>query len=207
MKFFLCFVIAIICGCSMQFSTLPKDKTRHRLTNDSAIMRYQATYKMNMGSSEAIIVEIENAATKQRFRAKSRDTVGWPYIVAPPGEYEIHSITIIDPMISKCIKSNGYNDTYMYGFSDSACTEITAKRTRGNVKSGISLLGDLHISKSLPCFATISLRPGETISYAPFLLRGKIKSLTRDLPNLEIIQDTSFTNTHLFCKDTITFSR
>lgn len=207
MKSVLMFVAAIVCGCSTQFSTLPKDQISHKLTNDSALVRYHATYKMNMSTSESIILEIENTTTKQRFRATKRDTAGWPYIIAPFGDYRIYSLTIIEPIINKCIKALDDKGTYVYGFSDSSCIEISAKRTRGNINNGIALLGDLQINKSMSCFASFSLRPAETVTFAPFMLKGKIKSLAQDLPNVEISQNKISSNPHLFCNDTISFSR
>jgi hypothetical protein len=205
-----CFIILFVIstGCMVQHSSLKKVKDSDVPQNDLAVIKYYGSYKMNMSKSEDIIISIMNLKTQAEYSPNSRSSDGMTVINAPEGEYILSKLIMRETEFTKCLCKG--TDKYIYGFSNRNCTNFNTSGLVGNASNGGLLLGEKYLLVEKENISPFKIRKGEIFIFDSLLIKGKVESLFKDLPNLEIVQVSAGNNSNeikIFSKDSVLIER
>lgn len=192
----------------VQYSSLKKIEGADIPTQEFGIITYYGKYKMNMSKSDDIIITLKNLDTNKEYEPITRTTSGLSVIKVPKGNYRIEKLIMRETQFTKCFCSVPGTDKFVYGFSDRDCRNLNTSGLIGNIQSGGLLLGEKYIIIEKNYLNSFKIESNVVYKADSLMLTGKIESLFKDLPNLEITQSTSEENTiSFFNKDFIEFKR
>tara|TARA_R110001592_G_scaffold229393_1_gene486077 strand:+ start:49 stop:537 length:489 start_codon:yes stop_codon:yes gene_type:complete len=161
-----------------------------------------------MSKSHDIIITLKNIDTNKEYKPTTRTSTGFSVIKVPEGNYKIEKLIMRETQFTKCFCSIPGTDKFVYGFSDRDCRNLNTSGFIGNLQNGGLLLGEKYILVEKNYLNYFQIKNNVVYEADSLILRGKIESLFKDLPNLEITQSTSKENTiSFFNKDFIEFKR
>jgi hypothetical protein len=178
-------------GCIIQKSSLEIITGAEKASSEYGTVTYYGKYEMNMSKSNDVIVTIRNINSNEIFKPFARNQDGLNVIKAPEGEYILEQLIIREPQFTKCFCRIPASDKFVYGFSDRNCENLNDSRLIGSIKSGGLLLGEKMLIVNENHLDTFRIYNNQTKKADTIFLVGRIESLLKDLPNLEIHQNNS----------------
>lgn len=185
------FLALIFSSCMVQYSSLKKVRDSDVPLPNMGVIKYYGQYKMNMSKSEDIIITLRNLNSGQEYMPSMRTQDGMSVISVPEGEYVLSKLIMRETNFTKCLCKVEETDKFIYGFSDRNCNNLNKSGLLGNLLSGGLLLGEKYLVVNDTIIVSFKIKSGEVYTADSLLIKGKIESLLKDLPNIEITQTNS----------------
>jgi len=161
------------------------------VANDStAVIKYEAYFKLNMASAKKNDISLLNIETGKTYWPSGMNDNKEIILRVPEGQYRLSKLVIKHKGFPKCVSWIPEQSTYVYGHSNSTCSSLKTSRVVGTPTQGGIITGDMALPANPEYFATIQVESSKVYSAGEINLIGKVESMFNDLPNLIIKQDT-----------------